>query len=53
MFVELRVICKLNERKEWLSVNSAMERPFRDEKDTCGGWWGIEDVEDLNTLYQH
>ncbi len=52
LVVELKIHNSLNERKEWLFVTSAMERLFKDENDSYGGFWGIEDISDLNTFYQ-
>ena len=50
--VELKIQSTLNERKEWLYITSAFERLFKDDKDSYGGSWGIEDVEDINGFYQ-
>ena len=53
LVVKLKIQRTLNERKEWLFVTSAFERLFKDENDSYGGFWGIEDVDDLNTFYKN
>ena len=52
LIVEFKIQSTLNEIKEWLYITSTMERLFKNENDSYGGFWGIEDVEQLNTFYQ-